>query len=194
MSTDLDPKTFDVLSFVAQQAYPTEEVVVYTDTETAYKLAKVVKERKAAEKAKEVDPEAETPPGPTVGYEDELREKLAASALTFKLRGKSPKALKELADRLTPEDYESKTAEEKAKIDEDHQVTLIAECTVAVKNAQGDVDAQWDANKVIALRDYLNAGEFMKLVEAIVQVNFNVKVFDDAVDAGFPLGRSESAA
>lgn len=186
MSTALDEKTFDVLAFVANTAYPTETVTVYTDAETAHELAKIVQERKRFEKIAAKNPDAEVQPSTDVSeHEVALRQKLDASALQFTLRGLSPKALDELRDDLIPDNFDSLPEKEKQELSQKQTVTILTRCITEARSATGDVDRQWTVEKVEALFGYLNAGESLKLVEAMSKVNFNVGVFNDAVDAGF---------
>lgn len=188
MSTALDEKTFDVLAFVANTAYPTETVTVYTDAETAHELAKVVKFRKDEEKARakaEKDGTEYVPPTDRSEEEAALRGKLDASALQFTLRGLSPKALDELRDELIPDNFDTLPEKERQDLSQKQTVTILTRCITEARSATGDVDRQWTVEKIEALFGYLNAGESLKLVEAMSKVNFNVSVFNDAVDAGF---------
>ncbi len=187
MSTaTLDPRTFDVLAFVSNSAYPTEVVTVYTDAATAHELGKVVKARKEAEKQAAKNPDADAQPNTDVTDEETaLRAKLQETALTFTLQGKSPKALEELLEGIIPDNFESLSDQEKAEVNQKQSATLLANCILKAETADGSTDTTWTVDKVTALFGFLNASESLKLVEAMSKVNFNVGVFNDAVGAGF---------
>lgn len=189
MSTDAvtlaqSPETFDVLSFIEGTAYPTETVTIYTDALSADALLKVDRARKEAEKAQLAE-EA------TLNTEDfdsqiaDLTEKVKASALTFSLRGLPPGLVQEIysVDENAEEEV-IRSAENK----------LIASTIVSVTNAKGATDSRlWDEEAVEKFRRFLKEGEFAKVVRAVVNVNFNAAVFDQATDAGF-LGGSPDVA
>lgn len=180
ITTAQAPDTFDVLSFVEHTAYPTSEVKVYTDAKGATELTRLANERKAKELlTKEATTELD-------GEIAALEAAITKSALTFKLQGLPPGMVRDLYN--VPDDADNKTVLE-AEND------LIAHTIIGVVNSEGVRDARvWDADGVGKLRHFLKEGEFGKLINGVVEVNFNASVFDQATDAGFLGGSSDLAS
>lgn len=179
LETAMAPDTFDVFSFIEATAYPTEEVSVYQDVKSAAELLKTNQERLDAEAGTEKFDSAELD-----AKIAELTEKIEKSKLTFELRGMPPGLVRELYTAAEDDEDAEKDAENK----------LIAGTIVAVRNATGARDAKvWDTEGVAKLRHFLKEGEFGKLIQGVVSVNFNATVFDQATDAGF-LGGSPDVA
>jgi len=102
-----------------------------------------------------------------------LADKIKKSSLTFKLQGLAPGFVQDLY------------ADDKDAVD--HENSLIALSIKEVTRGDGAKDnTPWTGEKVSQLRRRLVLSEFSKLVEAVVQVNFDSTLFDNAVDAGFP--------
>lgn len=157
---------FDVLSFVKKTAYPTKEVVVFQDVESADKYLALTEERfeldTKGQPTKEIDAQL-------VEVGDKIRE----SSIIFHLRGMPPGIVREILDRENVGDQEKDDI-------------LIAHTIVKVTNHKGDADSSvWDAEKVRVLRDFLKEGEFAKLIRGVGEVNLNAVIFDHATDAGF---------
>lgn len=177
------PGTFNVLSFVEGTAYPTSEVVVYQDAQSATELLRLNNKRKeleanavsADEKIDTTDIDAEI---------EALSEKVKNSAIIFELRGLPPGIVQELYNPNEEDEEKSLSAMD----------SLIAKTIVAARNASGARDAHlFTEEEVATLRRFLKEGEFGKLIKGVVDVNFNAVVFDQATDAGF-LSRSTDLA
>ena len=175
--------TFDVLSFIEGTAYPTDEVKVYTDVISADALLK------ANEKRLKMD---EAPEGVKEEFDKvdaeiaELTNKVQNSALTFSLRGLPPGVVQEIYGNLAEE------ADPQLAREAEHK--LIASTISGVTNAAGERDPRvWDAESVGKLRHFVKEGEYTRLIEGVVRVNFNASVFDQATDAGFLGGSSDVA-
>lgn len=174
------PETFDVLSFLEGTAYPTETVTIYTDARSATALLK------ANQKRLDMDQSELTQDYTDINAEiADLTEKVKKSVLSFDLRGLPPGLVKEIYNvGESAEEDDIRSAEDK----------LIAATIVSVTSADGKRDSRvWDEKAVEAFRRYLKEAEFGKLVQGVVNVNFNAAVFDEATDAGF-LGRSTDLA
>lgn len=183
---------FDVLSFVQGTAYPTAEVVVFVDAESAAEYLKLVEKRSALEE-KQLKSEEPIDTSQFDKQIDILSDKLQASALIFKLRGLPPGILEDLNTKHFPEGEDEKAtgwaAASAARDDE-----LISMTVTEITNAKGVKDTKpFTPESVNTLRRYLKAGEFGKIVAAVVEVNFTARLFDRLTDAGFS-GRSADVA
>lgn len=177
--------TFDVLSFIEGTAYPTENVVIYTDPKSATELLIANQKRKDNELNADSDGVAEKVDEELTKEIEILTAKVKGSALTFSLRGLPPGLVQDI---YALPDGEEGTTEKQLEAEDD----LIAKTIVGVKNAAGAEDPQiWDSHKIAQLRRFLKEGEFGKLIQGVIRVNFNASVFDQATDAGFLGGSSD---
>lgn len=170
MSTaTLNPDTFDLISFIEGSNYPEKRVTVYTDGKAALELRELL----AAEKADAKEVKA-------------ARERIAASGITFTLRGLAPKVIEVMMKKA---DINSKglTDEERMERLLSSTDSLVAASIQKVETAAGAVDPNaWDTERAAQLRGVLVGSEYEKLAEAVNTVNFDSKLFEDEVDAGFP--------
>lgn len=165
------PGTFDVLSFIEQTAYPTDKVVVFQDVKSVDALLKANRERLDHDAA----PESFDPTELDARIA-ELSEKVQASAIVFELRGMPPGIVQEI--------YGNGEGTEEELLEREHR--LIAATIIAASDHKGNRDERlWQHEDVAKLRRYLKEGEFGKLINGVVKVNFNATVFDEATDAGF---------
>lgn len=176
-----NPGEIDVLAFLEQTNYPTREVVIFTDAKSADEYVRLNTELNPV--GKDVEPVE-----PTDEQTAEL-ERLAAavrkSSLIFSLRGMAPGVVNDIYGDTPKDDAESVLKENK----------LVAATIIGAKNNEGVADSRmWGADDVDKLRRYLKEGEFNKLVQATIEVNFDANLFDSAVDAGFSGGRTEPTA
>lgn len=160
--------TFDVLSFISGTAYPTARVVLFGDIVSAKKLKDISAARIQAE-LETGEPQDDESVNKQI---EELSESVRKSSMIVDLRGMPPGIVREIVE----------TDNEDVSIDNE----IVAKTIVRVSNHTGASDDRlWDADAVRELRRYLNEGEFAKLVRAVMEVNFNTAVFDEATDAGF---------
>lgn len=174
--------TFDLLSFVKDTAYPTKDVVVYQDAEAADKYVVLVEQRL------EFDKNKNTVESDKLTEEiDKLGKRIADSAITFKLRGLPPTIANEIVSKNKFEDDDASEDAVAARVRSDNE--LIARTIIAVTNASGESDSRvLHGDDIAVLRGYLKEGEFKKIVQGVINVNFNAAVFDRATDAGFSSG------
>lgn len=169
---------FDVLSFVQGTAYPTEEVTIFRDVAAARELQKLNQERLDRDKRGEESADLDVRIA-------ELTDSIKKSSIVFELRGMPPGVVQDLynmSEDMTEKDMEVQ------------ENKLIAGTIVGARNAEGVRDARvFDEDAVNILRRNLQGGEFGKLVQGVINVNFNAAVFDEATDAGF-LSRSADVA
>lgn len=171
------PDVFDVLSFVEQTAYPTENVTVFQDAKAVAEYAKLMQQRIENDK-KQID-ETEEFTSKLTAVVDKVRK----SAIIFELRGLPPGIVNDI---ISPRDGEEST-------EGDRDNTLIAATIIGIYNAEGVKGTLVDAEGVKKLRNFLKEAEFSKLVQGVADVNFNAAVFDQTVDAGFPSGSDDLA-
>lgn len=170
-NTTPDQKTFSVLDFVSEIAYPTQSVKIYTDVATGKKLADLRYKMENSEEAGEAD-EAEI---------ESLTEKVEDTSLTFDLRGFAPGVVDDIINQATDKGEEP---------DEE----LVAKTIVRTSSRHGHDEHLWTAEEVHTLRRAIPEGEWAKLLTGTAGVLFTAAVFDRAVDAGFPGGRADVAA
>lgn len=174
VETATAPGTFDVLAFVQQTAYPTREVIVFTDVVAGDEYVRLSSGGVDASKADEHETKLTA-----------LEEKLAASSITFTLRGMPPGVVQDILGKYDSDD-------EKQSLEADNE--LAAHSIIAVTDAQGNKDtAEWNKEKVADLRKYIQGSEVGKLIAGVVEVNFTARLFDNAVDAGFSGRRTDVA-
>lgn len=179
------PAVFDVLSFLEETAYPVEKVTVFRDLTAAREYTEAVNKRNLQDEADAEESDLDA-------HIKQLGEKISSSAMIFELRGMPPGIVDKI---LAPgaakdgDDPEVQVAKAQAADNE-----LIARSIVSVTNAAGVKDSRiWNAEGVQKIREYLTEGEFSKLISGVASVNFNAAVFDQAVSAGFPRGRTDVA-
>lgn len=181
------PGVFDVLSFVEQTAYPTEDVVVFQDVKSADLYIELVNKRNALDGSdSSTGEETETQKALTEEIH-ELGEKIKNSSMIFHLRGMPPGIVDDILKAPDPEN--DTTALERERENE-----LVANTIIGVSNHKGDKDSRvWTGEEVAKLRRFLKEGEYGKLATGVSKVNFNAAIFDQATDAGFS-GRSSDVA
>ena len=165
---------FDVLSFIGGTAYPTSRVVLFSDVVSAKKLKEISTTRIQYEidngeplVDEKLDAEIAT-----------LTEAVRKSSLIVELRGMPPGIVRDIVES------------EKDDVPDFVDNEIVAKTIVRVSNHEGVSDDRlWDYDAVRELRRFLNEGEVSKLLNAVMEVNFNSAVFDEATDAGF-LSRS----
>lgn len=173
------PTTFDVLSFVEGTAYPVETVKIYTDVKAVAELLEANQARLSNDIHKD-------DPRDFDAIIEDATARVNASALTFDLRGMPPGIVQEL--------YASTEGETAEQVQEKEDA-LVARTIVDVRNADGIRDPRlWSGEDVAKLRRFVKEGEFGKLIQGVVNVNFNAAIFDQATDAGFLGGSADVAS
>lgn len=176
-TTNLNPDDFDIIAFIEGSNYPEKTVTLYTNGKAALALRE----------------ELERPEG----EQDEKRialfkKDIADSALTFTLRGLAPKVVEVMMNKMNVNSKDI-TDEERVKRFIESTDALTAATIQKVVTADGREDKRaWDTERAAALRGVLLQSEYEKLSEGVATVNFDGKLFDEAVDAGFSGGRSQS--
>lgn len=174
MSTELDPRTFNVLDFIEGTVYPSKDVKIAINLNAAKRIA-------------EGDESAET------------RKEFDDSVLTFTVRGLPPA----LRDSITKKAHAATTRPDRdaAPVEQLEYTFLLNDGIVArsitrITKADGTVDeasGKYDEQFAKTLRGKIGDSEFGRLLEAVVEVNFDADSVNAAIDAGFPGGRDEPA-
>lgn len=183
----LEPKTFSVLDAIKGRSYPTDTETVYTDTAALYQLKKLELERldldmaannaTRGEEANEFDARIAVLDEKIV----EVKKKVAASGITFEMRGYSP----EVRDSLVKE------AKAKFNLADDESIMdgtpanewlnarAIAESTIRTRNAEGAVDEHhFSVEDVEVFRSFLAPEEFGKLIGLTLLLSYTAFAFD----------------
>lgn len=169
-TTNLNPDDFDIIAFIEGSNYPEKTVTLYTNGKAALELRDETDESRIKE----------------------LQKQIADSALTFTLRGLAPKVVEVMMNKMNVNSKDI-SDEERVKRFIESTDALTAATIVKVVTADGREDKRaWDTERAAALRGVLLQSEYEKLSEGVATVNFDGKLFDEAVDAGFSGGRSQS--
>jgi len=173
--------TFDLTAFIDGSSYPRKSVVVYTDVAA-------LKERQDLQNVLQgLDPktgeELETP-ATTEQLEaaqnrlDELTPVIEDSGVTFELQGMPFRMAQEIADIFS----------EETPATEEEILKLVRTCIQSVTNVKGAKASVPDENGLKNLQLRLSPGEFTKLINAAIEVNFTAASYEAEIDAGFPGG------
>lgn len=189
IATPLAPENFDVLDFVAGKGTPVGKVTIYTDDEAGHELAEWA--QKEADNADRAEAEgfgiADEVEWIDPDVLDELRARVEASALTFKLRGLTPAEKKAIRNSLIAKhNFKEDSTEPQEEYFEEYSYTLIAKSIASVTRADGAIDdKKWTVERVAALRAKVNETEFARLDGEVYDINFKTDIYDRAVSADF---------
>lgn len=182
VETAISQDVFDVMAFIEGAAYPEEKVTVYTNVAAAVKYKKLADER--LERDSHGNDDAE---GSNAKRIEELTAAMAEQAnliresgITFVLKGISPGRISEMS---------TEALNEEGKVDnEKFDTKVIAATVIGIENSKGvrDPRSEFSEDDIRKFRSMLKENEFAKIIDAVVKVNFDAAVFDEAVDAGFP--------
>ena len=172
-----DLKTFSVLDAVQGRSYPTDEVTVYTDVESLYKVLKLKNEIDEAfdeDKILELDDQISA-----------LSEKIATSAMTFHLRGFSY-GVWDSIDKETTAKFGEVADFSKGEAATWRNAKLIAESIIKVVNAEDQEDAsRWTVDDVLKLQALLPINEFSKISARTSILSLASLEFEQAVTPDF---------
>lgn len=167
--------TFSVLEVAQGRGYPQDIVTVYTDHVSAYEihlLEKQIADEKDDERVNELDARI-----------NELKQKVKASALTFHLRGISPRDIKAIQKAARKEFGEEADFGEAANWQNDRYV---AAHIVSVHDAQDNVDEHdWTGEEVEQFRLSVHADTYEPIAKLVTELSFASAYFDATVDADF---------
>lgn len=165
--------TFDVLDAAKGRSYPSKDVTIYTDAESAYEatiIEDLIAEEPDSDKVNELD-----------AQRSELRDKVLASAQTWHLRGidrRVRRAAEKAARKKTDADDEEKA--------EWLTYGYLAGLLVRVTSATGSVQEKlWTTQDVADILDSLPDECVSTLVDAVNELVFGGLRFDALVSADF---------
>lgn len=206
------PGVFSLDKFLADVAYPEEEVTLFTDAYSVNELMKLRAKRDELQHQLE-NSVVERGPRTIAGNEDtpaaklkkelaetlealqtqidEYDDRVASSAITFHLRGMPQRIVEEITKKhfVEPNKDYSNTPEEDAR-----DLELIAHSIVRVTDAQGNVDTSpMTVERVLAVRGAVLPNEYVRLVQHVAHVNLNGALFEAATDASFLSRRTDVA-
>lgn len=207
------PGVFSLDKFLADVAYPEEDVTLFTDArsvnelmklradykELESKVADLIQQKRKGQRTVSGEETEESRLGKELEKRlvelqneiDALDDKVAESAITFKLRGMPQHIVETITDKYFTDktkDY-SGTPEEEGR---DYE--LIARSIVSVTDAHGNVDvAEVTSERIKSIRGMLLANEYVRLVQHVAHVNLNGALFEQATDASFLSRRSHLA-
>lgn len=204
------PGSFDLDKYLIGIAYPTEEVVLFTDAHAVNELLKLRRERALIEEriSKQIlsDREAARTEARTVGDPepkfdsdtvvleleelqakiDEWDAKVAENPLVIELRGMPPY----IVDEITSKHFIDKTVDYSGTDEETaRDYELISRSIVSINGSTNAVDVD-DVKKI---RGSVLSDEYYKLVTGVAHVNLNGALFDQATDASFLSRRTHVA-
>lgn len=169
-----DVKTFSVIDAAKGTAYPTKDVTVFTDQDTAFKIALLEFE------ASETDDDDEV--NAIDAQIEALREKIKETALTFHMRGIS----RGMRIAVEQEIKEKKFGEDTDGRIRYSNAAHLAAHIIRVTNAQGAVDERvFSTDDALELVASLPDESTDKLFHTMQELTFQAAYFDAAVSADF---------
>jgi hypothetical protein len=177
-----NPRTFSVLDAIKSRSYPQDIVTVYTDVNSAYDIHRI--EEKIADLT---DADQINALDQVIA---EFKDKIKASALTFRMRGLPREQIDAINDEAHLKfPWTDKTAPDPV----DRGIggewvnrSFIAAHIVDVTDADGNVDShKWNADEVAVLRGRLPDESFLALIRLMQELSFAATYFDASVTPDF---------
>lgn len=190
----MNPETFDVLSYLDGQPIAEDKITIYVDVPKARRLHQLMDERKELiERRKNesqsgksaslslVEDDEETE------YDEEINELVSAlekTAMHFELQTVAPKLVRSIEKH-----YTATAPSDNAVALEDHNhkknADILSRAIKQVTVGNGQVDADWSAEKLMALEDRLYPQQAQRLVSALYDMVHTGYVFDEALTVDF---------
>jgi hypothetical protein len=172
---------FNLSEVVKGRGYPTKDVTIYLDGESAFELAELndkMNDVYSDEDLSEMEAKAEV-----------LAEKIKKSAVTFVMRGVSQKivedVIKKTNDKYPPEAGRSEATDNPDWV-KYYIASLIALNVVRVIDAEGNVDNHvYTADEMLSIRESISADAWNVLVENMQKLTLASGYFEQLTDAGF---------
>lgn len=165
--------TFSLANAIKGVAYPTENLEIFLDIESAYELSKLNDKLLQTTDLKDTEPlEAKA---------RELADKVMASKLVFKMRG---------VDQRHQELIEKKSKGENSEHTDEtwinYMCALVAANIISVENADGEVDEHvFTVEEVLDLRASLPAESWGQIIATMQKLTLATGYFKGMTDAGF---------
>lgn len=174
------PKVFNLVDAIKNRAYPTKDVTIYLDDDSAMRLVEIndqMNRTKEPEDLEELQKEA-----------DKLAEAVMDSALTFHLRGVGQDAIDAITESLDAKYDIGKNDVGTNNPDwlRDYITTLVSMNIRSVTNADGAVDTtEFTFERAEELRKIIAPTEWAKLVGMMQRLTLAGGYFDQLTDSGF---------
>lgn len=174
------PKVFNLVDAIKNRAYPTKDVTIYLDDDSAMRLVEIneqMNRTKEPEDLEELQKEAE-----------KLAEAVMDSALTFHLRGVGQDAIDAITKSLDAKYAIGKNDVGTNNPDwlRDYITTLVSMNIRSVTNADGAVDTtEFTFDRADELRKIIAPTEWAKLVGMMQKLTLAGGYFDQLTDSGF---------
>ena len=174
------PKVFNLSDAIKNRAYPTKDVTIYLDDQSAMRLVEINDKMSRTLDPKELKELEE--------QSDELAKTVMASSLVFHLKGVGQDAIDAITKSLDSK-YSIKPTENGTNNPDwlrDYITTLVCMNIKSVTDASGAVDeTEFDFEKTDELRKVIAPSEWGKLVGMMQKLTLAGGYFDQLTDAGF---------
>tara|TARA_R110001606_G_scaffold122244_2_gene255088 strand:+ start:744 stop:1343 length:600 start_codon:yes stop_codon:yes gene_type:complete len=175
------PSVFNLADVIKERGYPTKEVTIYTDAESAFTLVDLEDKMNAmtedSDEYKKLEAEAE-----------KLAEVVSGSKLTFLMRGVGQGVVEVVtakADRMFKKS-DAKEDDYAADWFKFYVTSLVAANIVKVTNADGSVDEKhYEYEEMVEIRNHLPADSWGLLVDTMQKLTLATGYFKGMTDAGF---------
>lgn len=169
---------FNLSEVIKGRGFPTKDVTIYLDAESAFQLAEVDEEMNdflEADYRAELDAKAQ-----------ELAAKIRKSALTFTMRGVSQKIVDKVmkeANEKHPRDDANGNNPEWVKF---YVSSLVAQNIIRVTDAEGNVDEHlFTVEEIYSLREEITRDAWDVLADTMQKLTLASGYFEQLTDAGF---------
>lgn len=173
----MDTKTFSVLDALAGRSYPTDSVTVHTDVAALYEYKALDARANDSQDPDQHEPRLE-----------ELRQRIADSALVVHMRGFAPRVMKELnvqaraQFKVKPGDMLEPGSEAFRWLN----LSVLAASIIKVEKPDGSVDERvFEVKDVEKFEDFLVPEEFDNLANKAFELSLDAMFFDQAVTPDF---------
>lgn len=168
--------TFNLAAVIKGRGYPSKDVTIYTDVDSAFKLIAIEEKLKSLSEP-DADLEAEA---------NGLAQLVQDSKLTFHMRGVSQGVVEEVtnsANSLYPEDETGQRADDWYKY---YTVRLVAENVLKVTDANDNVDEHvFTYEEMLEIRNNIPVDSWQIIVSTMQQLTLAGGYFKGLTDAGF---------
>ena len=173
--------TFNLAEVIKGRGYPTKDVTVYTDAESAFELIEIEDQMnqmtEASEEYKELEAKA-----------NELAELVQKSKLTFHMRGVGQGEVERITDKADQLYKKPKSEDEEYGSDwfKFYVTSLVASNVVRVTDADGNVDeSHYEYEDMLTVRNNLPGDSWGLLVSTMQKLTLATGYFKGLTDAGF---------
>jgi len=173
--------TFNLAEVIKGRGYPTKDVTVYTDAESAFELIEIEDQMnqmtEASEEYKELEAKA-----------NELAELVQKSKLTFHMRGVGQGEVERITEKADQLYKKPKSEDEEYGSDwfKFYVTSLVASNVVKVSDADGNVDeSHYEYEDMLTVRNNLPGDSWGLLVSTMQKLTLATGYFKGLTDAGF---------